>query len=445
MNSVRTRRGARRTLALLPGAALCACLLAFATGAASATATLDQSNPGPLTSWTDFNPMAETFNAGSTGTLDMVQLNIFRLGNPGDLTIAIEGTSSLSTPGLPDDQDVLATQTVAASGISTESTNVQTVAFDTPATIHTGKKYAIVVHSADPTDAGDHYNWGFTGNAYAGGVECAGLPWDCTTYADADFIFATYVTAAPAGPPAVGLGASSLAFGTAAVGTTTSAQTLTVTNTAESGSQSLQIGTLSTGGANPTDFVLGNDGCSNSSIAPGASCTVDVSFAPTATGARSANLSIPSNAGSTPDVITLAGSGMASADVQVGVSGPGSAKSGSTVSYLVAVSNAGPSTASNVVMTFAVPAGAMFQGVSTTHGTCAHPRSGASSGTVTCSLGDLAKGASGLQSVALKITLKKGGTITGVVRASSVATKSSPATPDPDQSNNITSFGITVS
>jgi hypothetical protein len=96
-------------------------------------------------------------------------------------------------------------------------------------------------------------------------------------------------------------------------------------------------------------------------------------------------------------------------------------------------------------MTFAVPAGTKFQGVSTTHGTCTHPPTGSTTGTITCSLGNLAKGANGLQSVALKITLnKKGGTITGVIHAASVATNVTPATPDPNLANNVASFVTTV-
>ena len=43
------------------------------------------------------------------------------------------------------------------------------------------------------------------------------------------------------------------------------------------------------------------------SEAPGASCTISVTYAPSATGARSANLSIPSNATGSPHTVSLAG------------------------------------------------------------------------------------------------------------------------------------------
>jgi uncharacterized repeat protein (TIGR01451 family) len=242
--------------------------------------------------------------------------------------------------------------------------------------------------------------------------------------------------------PGQSISPSSLGFGDQPLGSTSTAKTVTLTS---SGTASLVVGTLGISGANAGDFSLTNDGCSGQTVAPGNHCTVDVQFSPTAIGGRSASLNIPGNAPSSPGHVPLSGNGTVLADVQASVSGPASAKSGSTASYLVTVGNAGPSTASNVVMTFAVPAGTKFQGVSTTHGTCTHPPTGSTTGTITCSLGNLAKGANGLQSVALKITLnKKGGTITGVIHAASVATNVTPATPDPNLANNVASFVTTV-
>jgi uncharacterized repeat protein (TIGR01451 family) len=134
------------------------------------------------------------------------------------------------------------------------------------------------------------------------------------------------------------------------------------------------------------------------------------------------------------------------ADVSVAISGPTSAKSGSTNTYLVTVANAGPGIASNVVLTDAVPAGTKFQSVSTTQGSCTHPAAGATSGTITCSVGDMAPSSNSLTSLTLKITLRggKGGNITDVAQAYSTASGTTTATPDPNLANNTASINTTV-
>jgi hypothetical protein len=59
------------------------------------------------------------------------------------------------------------------------------------------------------------------------------------------------------------------------------------------------IGSLVTGGANPSEFVMVSDSCSHILLAPGQSCTAQLNFAPPASAprstARSATLAIPVN------------------------------------------------------------------------------------------------------------------------------------------------------
>jgi uncharacterized repeat protein (TIGR01451 family) len=261
---------------------------------------------------------------------------------------------------------------------------------------------------------------------------------DSGAYADLDDAIDIVPPPAPPSPAAVGLAPASVGFGNQTVGTTSSAQTVTITNTAAAGSDSLVVGQLSLTGANTGDFSLSNNNCSNP-VAPGSHCTVDVSFAPTAVGSRGASLSIPSNAGSSPDAVALSGTGTPpGADVRLSVSGPTTAASGSQNTYVVTVSNLGPATATGVVMTVQVPSGTKFVGVTTTQGSCTHPASGATSGTISCSLGNLASGAAAADSVTLKLSLSgKGGTIALVALASA-------STPDPDLSNNVASLATTV-
>jgi uncharacterized repeat protein (TIGR01451 family) len=129
-----------------------------------------------------------------------------------------------------------------------------------------------------------------------------------------------------------------------------------------------------------------------------------------------------------------------SADVRVTVSGPASAPEGAQVTYLITVSNVGPDTAHNVVLTDPVPSGSKFVGITTTQGTCGKPSKGA----ISCSLGDLAKDDSAGSTLTVKLTVKAGSNVTDLATAYSTANGSGPATADPDTSNNWTSLTTSV-
>ena len=93
-----------------------------------------------------------------------------------------------------------------------------------------------------------------------------------------------YVTLQGTGTaPAVSLTPSSLDFGSVEVGSTSAAQTVTLQNT---GTAPLAIASISATG----DFARTTT-CS-ATLAVGASCAIDVTFAPTATGARVGTLSV---------------------------------------------------------------------------------------------------------------------------------------------------------
>ncbi len=82
-------------------------------------------------------------------------------------------------------------------------------------------------------------------------------------------------------------------FGAAQLGTTASpAQTFVAINT---GTASAELGKATIAGAGAGSFAIAaaSDGCSGSALAPGASCTVAVSFSPLATGALTATLQLP--------------------------------------------------------------------------------------------------------------------------------------------------------
>jgi hypothetical protein len=103
--------------------------------------------------------------------------------------------------------------------------------------------------------------------------------------------------------PAIKISTTSLTFGSQNVGTPSATQVATVTNT---GNVTLTIG-VAVGGANPGDFVPTN-ACT--SIAAGAYCTISVVFDPSATGGRTAQLSITDNVPGSPQMVSLAGIGV---------------------------------------------------------------------------------------------------------------------------------------
>jgi len=93
---------------------------------------------------------------------------------------------------------------------------------------------------------------------------------------------------------------TSLTFGNQALNTTSNAQTVTVNNT---GSAAASVSSVTTTG----DFAQTNT-C-GSSVAAGGSCTVSVTFTPTASGTRTGSLSITSNASNSPATVALTGTG----------------------------------------------------------------------------------------------------------------------------------------
>jgi hypothetical protein len=114
-------------------------------------------------------------------------------------------------------------------------------------------------------------------------------------------------TGPPPPPPApsVTTSASSLTFSSENQGTTSPVQSVMLTN---AGNAALSITAISVGGVNPGDFRQTNT-C-GSSIVAGGNCSIGVTFTPTATGPRSATLSIGDNATGSPQSVNLAGTGV---------------------------------------------------------------------------------------------------------------------------------------
>jgi virginiamycin B lyase len=100
--------------------------------------------------------------------------------------------------------------------------------------------------------------------------------------------------------------AASIDFGTQARDTLGAPRALTVTNP---GPGPLHVRRATVTGTNHDDFLISSDDCSQATLAPGASCAVDLRFGPSATGARSASLSVTSDDPDGPLTVGLSGTG----------------------------------------------------------------------------------------------------------------------------------------
>jgi uncharacterized repeat protein (TIGR01451 family) len=110
-------------------------------------------------------------------------------------------------------------------------------------------------------------------------------------------------TGTPPPAPAATLSTTFIDFGTQQVGTTSAPTPVTLSNT---GTATLNVTGAALSGANPGDYVLAGGTCASASggttvqIAPGGSCTMSISFAPTAIGTRTGTLTVACDAANCP-------------------------------------------------------------------------------------------------------------------------------------------------
>ena len=116
---------------------------------------------------------------------------------------------------------------------------------------------------------------------------------------------------------------SSLSFPSQALNTTSSAQSITVTNTGNAAA--------AVSGVSATGVFAETNNC-GSSIAAGASCTVNVTFQPTASGSNTGTLTIASNASNNPTTVALSGTGAGTVSTNLAL-GKTATSSGYTQTY----------------------------------------------------------------------------------------------------------------
>jgi streptogramin lyase len=180
--------------------------------------------------------------------------------------------------------------------------------------------------------------------------------------ADANYSAATgmgtlTVTAAPTAPQA-DLSPTSVSFGSVNVGATSTPQTFTLKN---SGNAALPISSISTTGTNASMFVIGNNTC-GSTLDAGASCSIGVSFKPSATGNATATLTVVDTIGTQTASLSGTGAATAAADFNIAAtSNQQTVQRGSSVSYAIQLRSAASDTPFTNAVTLSasgLPAGA---------------------------------------------------------------------------------------
>lgn len=136
--------------------------------------------------------------------------------------------------------------------------------------------------------------------------------------------------------PAVSLSKKSLTFADQLIGTSSTSQTVTLTN----GGLPLTISSVAVTGANPSDFSQTNT-C-DSGVPPGGKCNTIVTFTPSHIGLRAASVTITDNASGSPQTVALNGTGV--------VSGPNATLSAASLNFVTQLLNT-TSTAKTVTLT----------------------------------------------------------------------------------------------
>ena len=111
-------------------------------------------------------------------------------------------------------------------------------------------------------------------------------------------------TGAAGATPQLSFSSSSVTFGNQAVGTSSTAQTIILSNP---GSAPLFLSSIQIGGTNAPDFSVASS-CQQV-LPPGSTCSVTLTFSPSVTGSRTASIIFTDNVANSPQSLTLTGTG----------------------------------------------------------------------------------------------------------------------------------------
>jgi alpha-tubulin suppressor-like RCC1 family protein len=194
--------------------------------------------------------------------------------------------------------------------------NNSTTDSHTPVTVSSLSSQDIVSVSAGSSSSmamnavGQVWDWGLnsTGQLGNGSTTDSHVPVQVISVGDgAAAIEAGGSTSFIIGQPSASASPAAVNFTPVAVGATSAAQSVTVTN---NGAAPLDIAAVRLGGANADSFSISGDDCSNQELAVGSSCAVAVRSKPIAAGGTSGSLEIIANTTAVYTYVPLAGSGL---------------------------------------------------------------------------------------------------------------------------------------
>lgn len=245
-------------------------------------------------------PATTTADSGSTFTVVVSNAAGSVTSNTATLTInaapapAIQLSSTSITfsnvvVGSPVSQTLIITNagtaTLSISQINVAGAGFSVSGFSLPLSVSAGQRATVAIEF-NPTSAG-----GVSGNISI----VSNAPTSPTSV--------SLSASAVAATPTLGISPISLSFGNVTIGTASTAQTVTVTNT---GNSSLTISSII-----PSAGYSLSGGGAPVTLAPSQELTLSVTFDPTAAGSANGTISIASNATGSPAVISLSGTGVA--------------------------------------------------------------------------------------------------------------------------------------
>ena len=240
---------------------------------------------------------APTTAGSATGSLS------FTVSNGGTLQVGLTGTGFLPVAVTPASLAFgnQATGTTSAAQMVTVKNNQTTSVSGLSVTVSTGSGFAQSATTCTST--------------LAAGASCtASITFaPTTTGAKTGTVTVSYsggtsqtVSLTGTGAAAVSFSPTSLTFATQNVGTTSAAQTVTMTNSMNT---AMSISSIATAAPFAQTNTCGT------SLAAKASCTISVTFAPTVGGAQTGTLTITDNAAGSPQSVALSGTGGASVTI----------------------------------------------------------------------------------------------------------------------------------
>jgi hypothetical protein len=228
-------------------------------------------------------------------------------------TVALSGTGGSAgptlsiTPGSLSFGSTAVGTTTAAQVVTIKNTGTTAVSFTASTTI-TGSGASSFIKSAstctNPLPAGASCTNSIEFDPKAAGALSAVITYTDTAAGSPQTV--TLTGTGTTATPTLSISPGSLSFGSTAVGTTTAAQLVTITNVSTAAVSFTASTTITGSGA--SSFIKSASTCTNP-LPAGASCTNSIEFDPKAAGALSAVITYTDTAAGSPQTVALSGTG----------------------------------------------------------------------------------------------------------------------------------------